>query len=229
MKMRGVSCFAACAAILLAAASASAATKVFDFEDGTDQGWGSSFGADDASQVHPIVNIGGSNRMEVNLGGFQVASINSSANPYLEAINTALANPGLSTISYDWYVDTAGFTGATFLQMGTYVNAGNPPNFPYKQDFDTPANRAELNGTQLASGSAFSGTNTFTVAQRYGALTADFLNAPSQRLGLILNGDGTNVKVYFDNITIVGVPEPATIALLGLVVPALLVARRRRS
>jgi hypothetical protein len=227
-NMRRISLLAAVAAALFCAATASAQTKVFDFEDGTDQGWGSSFGGPDDSS-HAIVNIGGSNRMQLNLGGFQVGSVNSSANPYLAAMNTAMANPGVSTISYDWYVDTAGFTGATFLQIGTYINSGQNP-FSYRQDFDTPANRAELDGTQLASGMVFSGTNSFTVTQRYGGpLQADFLNAPGQRLGLIMNGNGTGVSVYFDNITIVGIPEPASLALLGLAIPAFVGLRRRRS
>ena len=225
--MRRISLLAAVAAALFCAASASAQTKVFDFEDGTDQGWGSSFGGDDASATHTIVDIGGSKRMLLNLGGFQVGSVRSSAQPFLAAMNTAMANPGISTISYDWYVDTTGFTGASFLQIGTYINSGQDP-FSYRQDFDTPANRAELNGTQLASGMVFSGTNSFTVTQRYGGpLQADFLNAPAQRLGLIMNGDGQNVKVYFDNITIVGVPEPASLALLGLAIPAFVGLRRR--
>ncbi len=156
------------------------------------------------------------------------ASINSSANPYLAAVNQAVANPGISTISYDWYINTAGFTGATYLQLGTYLNAGQG-SFPYVQDFPGSGKDVEVDGVSLASGGVFSGTVTETIATKYGALNADFLNAPGQRFGLIMNGDGTGVKVYFDNITIVGVPEPATLALLGLVVPSLLLARRRRS
>ena len=227
--MRGVYGFAALAALLMYAVSASAATKTFDFEDGTDQGWGSSFGADDASQNFPIVDIGGSKRMEVALGGFQVASINSSANPYLAAVNQAVNNPGISTISYDWYVDTAGFSGANFLQLGTYLNAGQG-SFPYTQDFPDSGKDVELDGVALASGQVFSGTVTETLtAKGYDLSSPDFHNAPGQRFGLIANGDGTNVKIYFDNITITGVPEPATLALLGLVVPSLLLARRRRS
>jgi hypothetical protein len=219
---------AVAAAFSLGGNLASAQTVVFDFEDLTDQGWGSGFGANDASANHAIVNIGGSNRMQLNLGGFQVGSINSSANPYLAAINTALANPGISTISYDWYVDTTGFVGANFLQGGTYINAGQGA-FPYEQDF--PAVKDfELGGVDLASGGVFQGTVTETVSAKWPLASPDFQNAPSMRFGLILNGDtnAQNVKVYFDNITIIGVPEPASLAILGLAIPALVGMRRRR-
>ena len=71
-------------------------------------------------------------------------------------------------------------------------------------------------------------TETLT-AKAYDLSNPAFQNAPGQRFGLILNAaGGAGVKVYFDNITINGVPEPATLALLGLVVPSLLLARRRR-
>jgi hypothetical protein len=215
--------------ILLVASAADAATVTFDFEDGTDQGFGNKF-SNDASASFPIVNIGGSNRMEVlRNGDFQEADISSGANPYLAAVNTAVANPSVSTISYDWYVDTSLSPGnyGSFLQLGTYINAGQG-TFPYTQDFPGAGKDVELSGAQLASGQVFSGTITETLtAKGYDLSNTDFQNAPSQRFGLIINGDGANATVYFDNITITGIPEPTSLALFGFCVPALLFARRR--
>jgi hypothetical protein len=225
--MRRVLGFAAMAAVLLAAVHASAQSVTFDFEDGTDQGFGHKF-SNDASEAFPIVNIGGSNRMEVlRNGDFQEADRSGGDNPYLAAFNAATANPSGYLISYDWYVDTSLSPGnyGTFLQLGTYINAGQG-SFPYVQDFPGAGKDVELNGTQLASGQVFSGTISETLTAKYGALHADFLGAPSQRLGLIINGDGVDAKVYFDNIRIHPVPEPASLALLALAAPAVLVWRR---
>jgi hypothetical protein len=227
--MRHIVSTAAVAAIVGCAQFASAQSSIFDFEDSTDQGFGNKF-SNDASASFPIVNIGGSNRMEVlRNGDFQEADISSGANPYLAAFNAATANPSGYFISYDWYVDTSLSPGnyGNFLQLGTYINAGQG-TFPYVQDFPGTGKDVELGGAQLASGQVFSGTVTETLADKYGALHADFLNAPSQRLGLIINGDGVDAKVYFDNVRIHPVPEPASVALLSLVLPVLSGRPRRR-
>lgn len=223
---------AAVAVLLFASSQASAVTVTFDFETLTDQGWGAGFG-NDASKAFPIVNIGGSNRMEVTLGGFQVAGRESQgADAFLAAMNQAAWNSNISTISYDWYVDTSMNPGTygTFLQFGTYINSGSGA---YTQDFPGAGKDVELNGAQLASGQVFSGTVTETLTQKYGAIVAGHKLQTFQRLGLILNGDGTpngataGMKVYFDNIRIVAIPEPVSLALLALTVPALLMWRRK--
>jgi hypothetical protein len=210
------------------AVPATAQSVTFDFEDLTDQGFGQKF-SNDESATFPIVNIGGSNRMEVlRDGDFQEADHSSGSDPYLAAFNAAVANPSGYLISYDWYVDTSLSPGnyGNFLQLGTYINAGQG-SFPYVQDFPGSGKDVELNGTQLASGEVFSGTVSETLTAKYGALHADFVGAPSQRLGLIVNGDGADAKVYFDNVSIQPVPEPAALALLGLAAPAMLLRRRR--
>lgn len=208
--------------------SASAQTVTFDFQNNTDQGFGTGFG-DDASKVFPIVNIGGSLRMEVTLGGFQVAGRGSQGNDaFLAAMNAAVNNPGISTISYDWYVDTslAPGTYGTYLQFGSYINSGLGA---YTQDFPASGKDVELNGAQLASGQVFSGTVTETLTQKYGTLSdPNWFAQTFMRFGLIMNGDGAP-KVYFDNITITAVPEPSSLCLLGAAASAMWMMRRRKS
>jgi hypothetical protein len=193
---------------------ASAQSVTLTFEDLTDDGFGKAF-SNDASMAFPIVNVGGSNRMQITrTGGFQEADINSNANPFLAAFNAATANPSGYVISYDYYLDTSAGGYGTFLQVGTYINSGQAP-FTYTQDFPAVKD-VDLSGAQLASGGVFSGTVTETLTAKYGALAADFQNTPSARLGLIVNGNGTADKVYFDNISIRPIPEPTSLALLGL-------------
>src|SRR5436190_13914485 len=191
--MKIIFTLATAAALTLGAIRVEAQSVTFDFQDGTDQGFGTGFG-NDASKSFPIVNIGGSLRMEVMLGGFQVAGRQSQGtDAFLGAMNAGAAAPSLYTISYDWYVDTSLSPGnyGTFLQVGTYINAGSGA---YAQDFPGTGKDVELNGTQLASGQVFSGTVTETLTAKYGALDPGFLAQGFQRFGLIMNGDGTQVK-----------------------------------
>jgi hypothetical protein len=215
------------AALGLLVANVSAQSVTYDFETLTDQGFGTGFG-NDASANYPIVNIGGSNRMEVlDTAAFQQAG-RETGNPadgqYIVML-AASANESLATLSYDWYVDTSLCTGScgNFLQLGTYVNTGNGY---YAQDFPGAGKDVELNGAQLASGSVFSGTVSETLAAKGFDLP---LAQTFFRFGLISNGDGTQAKIHFDNITLSIIPEPASFALVGVGAIGMLgVVRRRR-
>jgi hypothetical protein len=211
------------AALTLAAFPALGQIMVsWDFQDGTDQGWGAGFG-DDASQAFPIVDIGGSMRMQVlRDGGFQEAGYQSGSAPFLAAFNLAGLNPATSVIRYDYYIDTAPGNFGTFLQLGTYYNGGSGG---YTQDFTAPYD-LELNGTQLASGQVFSGTVTESLADKGYDLSGFSFPETFGRFGLIINGDGANATVHYDNISITAIPEPGALGLLLLGGLGLL--RRRR-
>jgi hypothetical protein len=219
--------FAVTAAILwLAESRATAQTATFNFEGGNDQGFGTGFG-NDASASFPIVNIGGSNRMEVlDTAAFQQAGRETSnpVDPWYIALSAASANEAQATLSYDWYIDTSLAPGAygTFLQLGTYINTGSGYYF---QNFPGAGKEVELNGAQLASGQVFSGTVSFTLASKgYNIPAGETFFRP----GLIINGDGTQAKVYFDNIRLTVVPEPVSFSMLGLGMLGLALARNRR-
>jgi hypothetical protein len=225
--MKRLSALAIAAIFAGGATLASAASFTFDFEDGTDQGFGTGFG-NDASASFPIVNIGGSNRMAVGLGGFQVAGREAVGDAAYAALNAAANDPSGYVISYDWYIDTSLSPGnyGTFLQGGTYFNSGDGD---YTQDFPGTGKDFEVDGTQLASGGVFSGTVTETLTEKYGVLAPGFGTSTFLRFGLILNGDGANTTVYFDNITIApAIPEPTSLAIAALGATAIGATFRRR-
>jgi hypothetical protein len=210
------------AVLLFGAIHAEGQGVVYNFTDGTSDGWANSgFGGSPAS---PVSNIGGVNYIFAPLGGFQVANVSAGANgsDFYNAMQAAAANPAGYTLSYNWLVDTSTFgTGSgTFLQIGTFVNSGS--GF-YAQD----ANEAQLSGAQLASGQVISGHVSVNMAAvGYSMPAADTFF----RLGLIENSDGTTppVGVYFSGITVAPVPEPSMLSLFGLAAPALWIIRRRR-
>ncbi|WP_428939377.1 hypothetical protein [Fontivita pretiosa] len=225
--MRPIFRTAALAAALFGISQAASAQSVtFDFEDGTDQGFGHKFGSGDASETFPVVSIGGSMRMAVlRDGDFQEAEriAGADGSPFYLAMKAAAADEANYFISYDYYIDTSAFgSGAgTFLQLGTYVNTGSGY---YAQDFPGAGKDVELSGTDLASGGVFSGTVTESFAAKgYDMPAADTFF----RLGLIINGDGANQVVHFDNIRVF--PEPASLALVSLAVLPILRRRRSRS
>ena len=212
---------AAAVALVVGATQAQAQSVTYSFSDGTPDGWANA--GFSGSPAATVTNIGGQNYINLPLGGFQVGNVGSgtAGSALFDAMQAAAANPAGYDISYDWYVNTAGFSGATFLQLGTFVNTGSGY---YAQDFPATGKEVELNGTQLASGQVFSGHVSINVAAAGFAMPAA---DTFYRLGLIENGDGTGVSVSFTDISVTPVPEPFTLALAGLGGMALLFLRRR--
>ena len=223
--------FAAISAVLLFALKANGTIVTYDFETGDDQGWGHKFAMADvggASEEFPIVSISGSKQMAVlRNGDFQEAERLTSdpSDPQYLAMDEASNAEADYLISYDWYVDTSLSPGnyGNFLQLGTYVNTGSGY---YAQDFPDAGKDVELNGAQLASGGVFSGTISETFSEKGFDLPS---GQTFFRLGLIINGDGVDATVYFDNITIQPViPEPTSLAIFAIAIPAAAMRIRRR-
>src|SRR4051812_46530233 len=152
--MRHLPRFAAIGCLLLLGSSARSQSVLYNFSDGTSQGWvQSGFGSSPPATVVPI---GGQNYINVPLGGFQVANVSSGnpADPLFTALVAAANNPSGYALSYDWYIDTSTWSGATFFQVGSFVNTGSGA---YVQHFPATGKEVELNGVQAASGQVFSG------------------------------------------------------------------------
>ena len=221
--MRSLAIFALGAMLAMVGKDALGQSATFDFESGGDQGWGHKF-SDDASETFPIVNIAGSNRLEVlRNGDFQEAerASGNTGEAFFIALNAASANEAGYLLSYDWYVNTAPGNFGNFLQIGAYVNSGSGY---YAQDFGAVKD-VDLNGTQLGSGQVFSGT----VSEMFSAKGFDLPTAQTfLRMGLIVNGDGVGATVYFDNVSITPIPEPATLSLVALAALGLALVHRRK-
>jgi hypothetical protein len=221
-KTKIASLAAAVALLGLGAIQAQGQSVLYNFSDGTSDGWANA--GFSGTPLPAVQNIGGQNYIVLPLGGFQVANVSTgnTSSALFQALQAAAANPAGYDISYNYYINTAGFSGTTFLQFGTFVNEGNGY---YAQDYGSP-NEVQLSGAQTASGQVFQGTVTVNMA------TAGFTGmSPTDtfyRLGLIENANGSGVAVDVTDISVSPVPEPASLALFGLGLAAGTAFLRRR-
>jgi hypothetical protein len=206
---------------------AQAQSVTFTFADNTSDGWANA--GFSGTPLATVSNIGGQNYIYLPFVGFQSGNAQSGNAGILSGFNAAMFaavnNPSGYEVSYNYYINTAAITGATFLQLGIYVNPGSGY---YVQDYSTP-NQTSFNGSQLASGGILSGTVTENLAT-LGVNDPNAATETSFRLGLIENtSSGATGGVYFTDISITPVPEPGTITLcgLGLVAGAAFLRRRK--
>lgn len=227
-KMKITSLAAAVALLGLGAIQAQGQSVTFNFSDSTADGWVN--GGFSSSPASTVANIGGNNYISIPLGGYQVANVNSGtvsgapASSFNAAMLAAINNPVGYDLSYNYYIDTSTFTTpGTYLQLASYVNTGSG----FYGSTGTPsAYEPQFNGTQVASGSVFSGTVTIP----FTAFGTDASAATETyfRLGLVLNGNGAGINVDYTSISIAPVPEPSTLALAGLGALGSLMLFRRR-
>jgi hypothetical protein len=221
----------AAALLGLGAIQAQAQSVTFNFADATSDGWANSgFNATPAATITPI---GGQNYISIAFVGFQDANVATGYAGLPSALNTAfnaamyaaINDPSGYDISYNYSFNSASLTGATFLQLGIYVNPGSY----YVQDYSTP-NQVSFSGTQLASGQTFSGT----VTENLGTMGVNDPNAATEsffKLGLIDNSNATGGAIDYTDISItpVATPEPTSLALAGLGGLSMLFLRRRKA
>ena len=203
-------CVGLIAVLLVASSRATAQSVTFNFSDGLSDGWANAgFSSTPAAAV---ANFGGTNYIQLPLGGFQVANYGTgtTSDPFFQAMQAAALNPAGYNISYDYRVDTSTFSGATFLQLGTFVNTGSGY---YAQDYGT--DQVQLSGTDIATGGVFTGHVSVNMATVGFTMPTSPLDT-FYRLGIIENGNGTGVSASFTNISVAPVPEPASLALMGL-------------
>src|SRR6516165_7570896 len=112
-KMR-ITSFAAAVALIGLGAIQAQGQVTFNFSDNTSDGWVN--GGFVNTPLSTVVNIGGNNYINLPIGGYQVANVNSGtvsgtpAATFNATMLAALENPAGYELVYNYYINTASFT-----------------------------------------------------------------------------------------------------------------------
>ena len=108
-RIIGTSVGMAVAVVVLGAIQAQSQSVLFNFSDGTADGWANSgFGNTPTATVS---NIGGQNYLSIPIGGYQVANVNSGTvggvpeSTFNSTLLAALENPANYQVTYNYYID----------------------------------------------------------------------------------------------------------------------------
>ncbi len=202
MKTTPCSLIAVLAFAIVGASVTHAQEILFDFQDGTDQGWSAAFADDDATLEHPIVDVNGDGNLWLqitSLGGFfDEAGFTQSNNPDVDfniAFYAAVNNPTTYVVEFDYIIDTSATTDpGTFFQVSNFFQSGEP-GFSFVRPSSATV---ELGMAELMAASVHTGTASFPITP--GLTGSDEMFA---RFGFSTNGDAFgDVLVSLDNIRI---------------------------
>ena len=226
--MRITSCMLFVAVFVLAIQCATVSHAqgiVFDFQDGTDQGWAGAFDNSDVT-AHPIVDVNGDGNLWLeitNTGTFtQNAGFTQNNDPSLN-FNTsffaAVNNPTGYVVEYDYIIDTSAGTDGTFFQLSNSFQGGGP-GFPI-----VSPTTVNLSGTDLAAADVFTGSVSIAIPPGIAGTDETF-----SRFIFRTNGNASDVTVFLDNISIVpvAVPEPGSAAMIAMGILGFASIRRRQ-
>ena len=239
MKCCMKTCAALVAVVAWASIAAAADSLPFDFESGSNEGWGG-FGAITVnSGVLPAPRGAGGTTGHYHKANFQ------------DGVGFGMVSVSSQASSFPWGHDLTGFTGMSVdARFVSVTGTGNPPaggpddleagqvpftsTNPVEVEFALgiyPGQEWAKKFTLTSSYQTFQVDFVDLVPQYYSTapITAAQLASPDLEIKLIIRNAPDRVgvgRLDFDNVQ--GTPEPTALALMGVGAAAILARRRRR-
>lgn len=218
------------ATTVLAFGGTAQAQLAYGFESGTD-GFGSNGGVFPVTQDTIGATEGSSSlKVEVPAGATFVGALTGAVAPVIGD------PPGVESLVFDLTIEEQ-FAGG-FADLGVTIFGASQPDFPGGQLFGLQAQFADITSLGVAPGTyeitldLASATNQidFTPGQSFNEIFGGFGTGPNDQIPtgvqfFVSKSNDAPVTFYIDNVRTV-VPEPGTLALVGV---ALTAAMRRRN